>query len=83
MGWVRHPGYLGLILAFYGLALAFGSIPGLIAATALAFYHYYLAVKEERETLSKFGELYTKYMEKVPDRFILIRRGIRVLRHEH
>ena len=37
--WVRHPGYLGLILAFFGLALAFGSIPALIIALALRRIH--------------------------------------------
>jgi len=47
--WVRHPSYLGLILALFGLALAFGSIPAFIIALALTFYHYYLAIKEEKE----------------------------------
>jgi len=81
--WIRHPGYLGLILAFFGLALAFGSIPGLITASALMIHHYYLAVREEREMLDRFGELYAEYMRKVPDRFLPIKRIIKVLRHGH
>ena len=81
--WIRHPGYLGLILAFFGLALAFGSIPGLIVASALTLHHYYLAVREEREMLDKFGELYAEYTRKVPDRFLPVRRIIRVLRQRH
>lgn len=81
--WVRHPGYLGLILAFFGLALAFGSIPALIIALALTFYHYYLAIKEEKEMLKKFGKLYAEYMREVPDRFLPIRKIIQALRHKH
>jgi len=78
--WVRHPGYLGLILAFFGLALAFGSIPALIIALALTFYHYYLAIKEEKEMLKKFSDTYAEYMREVPDRFLPIRKIIRDLR---
>jgi len=81
--WVRHPGYLGLILAFFGLALAFGSTPALIIALALTFHHYYLAIKEEREMLKKFGKLYAEYMRKVPDRFLPIRKIVQALRHKH
>ena len=80
--WVRHPGYLGLILAFFGLALAFGSIPALIVALALTFHHYHLAIKEEKEMLKKFSDIYAEYMRKVPDRFLPIRKITRALRHK-
>ncbi|RLE56663.1 MAG: hypothetical protein DRJ40_05060 [Thermoprotei archaeon] len=72
--WIRHPGYLGLSLAFYGLAIAFGSVPGLAIATVLTLHHYYLAVREERLMIEKFGTVYIKYMEEVPDRFIPVRK---------
>ena len=78
--WIRHPGYLGLALAFLGIAIAFGSIPALIVATSLTISHYLQAVKEERLMLRKFGNIYVKYMEEVPDRFIPIRKIIRILR---
>ena len=78
--WVRHPGYLGLALAFFGVAIAFGSIPALIVATSLTISHCIHAVREENLMLRKFGEIYAKYMEEVPDRFIPIRKLIRVLR---
>jgi len=81
--WVRHPGCLGLILAFLGLALAFGSIPALITALALTSYHYYLAIKEEKEMLKKFGKLYAEYMKHVPDKFIPIRKIIKALRNKY
>ena len=51
---MRHPGYLGLMLAFLGLALAFRSIPALIIALALTSHHYYIAIKEEKDMLKKF-----------------------------
>ncbi len=78
--WIRHPGYLGLVLSFFGLALAFGSIPGLIIALLLALYHYRLAIIEEKEMLEKFGTLYAEYMKKVPDRFLPIRKIAKILK---
>ena len=78
--WVRHPGYLGLTLAFFGIAIAFVSIPALIVAISLTISHCIQAVREEDLMLRKFGEVYARYMEEVPDRFIPIRKLIRVLR---
>ncbi|RLF22592.1 MAG: hypothetical protein DRN15_03825 [Thermoprotei archaeon] len=75
--WVRHPGYLGLMLMFFGVAIAFGSIPALIIALLLTIHHYLLAVKEERSMLEKFGDSYAKYMEKVPDRLLPLRKFFR------
>ena len=75
--WIRHPGYLGLILMFFGLAIAFGSIPTMIIAIVLSIYHYSLACKEEKQMLEKFSDAYAKYMRKVPDRFLPIRRFLR------
>ncbi len=78
--WIRHPGYLGLILAFFGVAVAFGSIPATIIAFILAVLHYIQAIREENLMLKKFGDKYAKYVEKVPDRFIPIRKLIRILK---
>ena len=75
--WVRHPGYLGLMLMFFGIAIAFGSILAVGVAVILSIYHYILACKEERQMLKKFGEAYIKYMERVPDRFLPIRKVLR------
>ncbi|MHA1593983.1 MAG: methyltransferase family protein, partial [Candidatus Baldrarchaeia archaeon] len=61
--WVRHPGYLGLILAYLGLAIAFGSVLALVVAVLFAVHHYRLACREEKMMLEKFGERYAKYME--------------------
>ena len=78
--WIRHPGYLGIMLAFFGVAIAFGSIPAIIIATILSILHYTQAVREEKLMLRKFGRTYMEYMEKVPDRFIPLRKLIRILR---
>lgn len=78
--WIRHPGYLGLSLAFYGLAIAFGSVPGLAVATVLTLHHYYLAVREERLVIKKFGTTYIEYMKEVPDRFIPVRKIAKLLK---
>ena len=80
--WVRHPGYLGLILAFIGLALAFGSIPGLIVSVILSLYHYYLAYKEESMMIRKFGEAYINYMSRVPDRLIPIKKVLKKRKYQ-
>ena len=49
-------------------------------ATSLTISHCIQAVREENLMLRKFGEFCAKYMEEVPDRFISIRKIIRVLR---
>lgn len=78
--WVRHPGYLGLMLMFFGLAVAFGSVPALLVAAILCIYYYRLVFREEELMLRKFGEAYARYMEEVPDRFIPVRKLARILR---
>ena len=77
--WIRHPGYLGLVLMFIGIAIAFGSILTLVTAIILSIYHYILAYKEEKLMLRKFGDTYARYMENVPYRFLPIRKLLRRL----
>jgi protein-S-isoprenylcysteine O-methyltransferase len=64
--WVRHPGYLGSLLALGGVALAsgnsivfFGSMPVLVAA-----YSYRIRVEEEM-LVAAFGESYAAYQREV------------------
>ncbi len=65
---------------FFGVAIAFGSVPALIIAAILSAYHYQLAYKEERLMLEKFGDIYRRYMNEVPDRFLPVRRLLKKLR---
>ena len=68
--WIRHPGYLGLILIYFGLALIFGIVWMLIPAAIFTVLTYMTAVKEEQFLLSHFGKQYEEYRNKVPWRFI-------------
>ena len=67
---IRHPGYLGLILMYFGVALLFHNILANIAAVILSFLQILTAFAEERFLIKKFGEEYEEYMRRVPWRFI-------------
>jgi protein-S-isoprenylcysteine O-methyltransferase Ste14 len=67
---IRHPGYLGLILIYFGLALIFGVVWMLIPAFVFSVLTYLTAVKEEEYLKKQFGSDYEDYMNRVPWRFI-------------
>jgi protein-S-isoprenylcysteine O-methyltransferase Ste14 len=63
---VRHPVYLGAILLYLGLiALTFSLISAVIWIFIIAFYHF-IAGKEEKLLLEKFGKEYETYIRDVP-----------------
>ena len=59
-GWVRHPIYSGLLLAFLGTALA-TSLYGLIVAVVLGGFFVYAATVEERNLAATFPSSYPQY----------------------
>lgn len=67
---IRHPMYLGMILGFLGVSIAWGVIWMLIPAVLFSFLAVLIAIKEEEYLLHKFGRRYEEYMIKVPWRFI-------------
>jgi len=67
---IRHPGYLGLILFYIGMALWFSSLLPVIVAAAFSALYVLTALREEEVMLSRFGEEYREYMRRVPWRFI-------------
>lgn len=67
---IRHPMYLGLILTFFGLAIAWGIILMLIPAILFSILAIIIALKEEEFLLNKFGSEYEGYMRRVHWRFI-------------
>jgi protein-S-isoprenylcysteine O-methyltransferase Ste14 len=67
---IRHPGYLGLILIYFGLALIFGIVWMLIPAAVFTVLTYLTAKKEEEFLEQEFGREYQEYMNQVPWRFI-------------
>lgn len=67
---IRHPGYLGLILIYFGLALVFGIVWMLVPAFIFTVLTYLTAIKEEELLLEHFGKEYQEYRSRVPWRFI-------------
>ena len=65
----RHPGYLGLILVYIGVPLAWGSV-FLFIPIILFSYPLYTGAKKEEELLKdKFRREYEDYMKRVPWKF--------------
>jgi len=59
---VRHPSYSGALLAFLGLALAFGNWLSLIAVLAPIFAAFYYRIRiEESSLVETLGEDYLEY----------------------
>lgn len=64
-GWVRHPIYAGLLLGFFGSAVALGEWRGL-AAVALVTVAFMLKIRlEERWMIETFGDAYRRYRSEV------------------
>jgi protein-S-isoprenylcysteine O-methyltransferase Ste14 len=62
---VRHPMYLGGILAAFGLSLTNGSMLGLVYSLILTLLLADIATHEERDLINRFGQQYLEYRERV------------------
>ena len=61
---VRHPGYLGNIIAVFGLSLALSSLVG-VALTVVAVVGILIRIRrEEQMLLAEFGDQYRAYMQR-------------------
>jgi protein-S-isoprenylcysteine O-methyltransferase len=59
--WVRHPGYLGSLLALDGIALASGNWVALLASLVVTFAAYGYRIRVEDEMLvAAFGDSYAE-----------------------
>ena len=67
---VRHPGYSGLVLIYFGFALGFGVVWVLIPAVIFTIFTFLTATKEEAHLKERFGEDYEAYARRVPWRFV-------------
>jgi len=66
-GVVRHPVYLGAILIWVGLALAFSDVITLVVAGLYVIPTYLLYLRsEETMMLASFGDQYRDYQRRVP-----------------
>jgi hypothetical protein len=78
---IRHPQYLALAVAAWGLAVMWPRFLTLTLFAVMLFLYYLLARDEERRMLNRFGESYGAYMERtgmfVPRAVerLLVRRG--------
>jgi protein-S-isoprenylcysteine O-methyltransferase Ste14 len=64
--YIRHPQYLGILLATLSLIIYSFSPISLMLWPLLVIIYYRLARKEERDVESKFGEEYREYKRSVP-----------------
>lgn len=61
---LRHPIYNGILLTFFGLGLARGSIISLVFTVFVLFpFLKYRSRLEEKTLLNKFGQEYKEYLE--------------------
>ena len=63
---IRHPQYLGAILAHIGFSILLSSLLSLIFTPLVILHNFLVAWKEEKELIKEFGETYKKYKENVP-----------------
>jgi protein-S-isoprenylcysteine O-methyltransferase Ste14 len=61
---IRHPQYLGLAVAAWGLAVMWPRFLTLTLFGIMLFLYYLLARDEERRMSNRFGESYTAYVER-------------------
>lgn len=64
-GWVRHPIYSGLLLAFVGTAMAIGEWRGVGTVAIVAVSFWFKLRLEERWMRDNFGPAYERYMQRV------------------
>ena len=62
--WVRHPQYLFLAIAGFGLLLFWPRFFILILYVTMLFVYYLLARHEEQRMLNQYGESYRAYMQR-------------------
>lgn len=61
---IRHPQYLGIIVAVLGLSLMATAPIALISWGAMAYAYILMGLFEERSLTNKFGDKYTSYKDK-------------------
>ena len=65
-GLVRHPQYLGLIVAIIGLIVQWPTIPTLLMAPVLVVMYVRQARREDEDLQARFGDAFTAYASRVP-----------------
>jgi protein-S-isoprenylcysteine O-methyltransferase Ste14 len=63
---VRHPQYLGGLLAHLGASILLSSLFSLLITPLMILLIYLVSKKEEKELIKEFGESYETYKKNVP-----------------
>jgi protein-S-isoprenylcysteine O-methyltransferase Ste14 len=63
---VRHPQYLGALLAHIGITFLFSAWYSLLSTPLMVLLVFLVSRKEEKELTKEFGKEYQEYAEKVP-----------------
>jgi protein-S-isoprenylcysteine O-methyltransferase Ste14 len=63
---VRHPQYLGGLLAHFGVSVVLSSLFSLLVTPLIILLIYIVSKKEEKELIREFGESYKNYKKNVP-----------------
>ena len=74
---VRHPQYLGAILAHLGISIFLSSYFSLVSSPLIILLIYIISWKEEKELIVEFGKEYEEYKKTVPMLFPKIRSAIK------
>ena len=64
--YMRHPQYTGIYLVLFGQLIHWPTLPTLLLFPPIVYLYYYLAKREEKAMLEKFGREYERYLEQVP-----------------
>lgn len=63
---VRHPQYLGGLLAHVGISFLLSALYSLLSAPLMTLLIYLISRKEEEELMKEFGKEYEDYKKRVP-----------------
>jgi len=63
--WVRHPIYIGILLALLGTAVTLGTVINLVEVPVVALAFWLKLRTEEKFMFETFGEQYTAYRQQV------------------
>jgi protein-S-isoprenylcysteine O-methyltransferase Ste14 len=63
---VRHPQYLGGLLAHLGISILLSAFYSLLLTPIMIALVYLISRKEEKEILREFGKEYEDYRDEVP-----------------
>ncbi|HEX3075614.1 MAG TPA: isoprenylcysteine carboxylmethyltransferase family protein [Lachnospiraceae bacterium] len=60
---IRHPQYTGLLILSLGMIIEWATLPLLIMFPIMVVMYVRLAIREERDMITEFGEEYREYMK--------------------